>query len=446
MTMKQKLIYPYNRFLDEWNPHLVRYVRNEISSNEDNNSRLMSYCKIVGELQKAGISVNNEAVNNMLAKDPTRITVDKTYAEWFSKWNTAQSALRNASIYIPEMMKNYDQYPKQTRLDILSDWFKACDSQKSNEQTQSLMRNVDITAGIYPLAYRLDPILSEPLDSDPIVGSKFGGVPDFRREYQFKNKDETKLLDIIEKLWPKCGECGEHMNFLAGVDLSDWILPIHFLTANEPTHTDYNTKIENSQIHYYQHSGLGYGDKLGANFWPASRIFFNIFYCDTKHYGSHAHDAMILSEKRVENYEFPDNKILDLEKYKNIISEFVKSKNIKSSIPIQNVEGASLRFDIDAPGDNAKDWMEDVTELFPEIFGKKSPYQFFGRPHSQQDEARYGCQNTSDGINALGLHRMAPIVNWTNENIDVSNQLYGCFKCVGNETNKIYCKNDRSNS
>lgn len=377
-----KLVFSSKRQIDEWNPHIVRYIRDKAPEIHGTYYHLLKKMGDVPEDIKGKIRAT-------LGNDKSDV-LEANFETWIAKWNSAQIILNKAK-----------------------------------------------KLGIYPLAYRLEPTVSEPVDIDPIEGSKFGGVPDFRQNYSFRFSKEKGHLEIISRLWPSCGGCGEYMRFLAGVDLSDWLLPIHYMTANSPDRKLHGLKINDPNIHYFQYSGLGLGKNLCADSWPLFKPFFQIFYCNKPHFDSPAFDSMLYIEHR--NSEC-DEKLLDIEAYRKTISRFVKDNNIKSNIPIQTLEGLALRFDIDLQeGELIKKWMENAIEKHPEVFGNESPYQFFGRPYSQHEQKRYGCQNTS-----LGLHRMAPIVNWTDLDHDFSYQIYGCLICQYPERRQIHCKTDRS--
>jgi len=257
-------------------------------------------------------------------------------------------------------------------------------------------------------------------------------------------KNNTRApLEMISTLWPKCEACGDHMNFLASVDLSNWIIPIHYMTANNPTHTDIGTKLNKSNFKSYQHSGLGNSGEtcMDTEFGLSIRPIYNIFYCDKFHFDTPSFDSILYVEGRHRN---SDDNILDVKTYTELISEFVKSNKIKSSVPIQNLEGLTLKFDLDIPGKEfVDDWIYDIMNKYPKIFGSNSSYQFFGRPKSQQTELRYACQNTYSGLE--GFHRMAPIVNWTDQSQDVTNQIYGCLRCKETEGRRtVHCKTDKS--
>lgn len=364
----RKFAFPHKKNVDEWNPHIVRYIRDKAPK----------------------LPIIHYAYYYLRNPNDKPGALEANLGEWLATWNSAQAILNGKK-----------------------------------------------KLGVYPLAYRLEPTLSEPLDTDPIEGSKFGGVPDFRHEFEFQHPDGKEPLEVISSLWPRCGGCGKNMRFLAGVDLSDWLLPIHLMTANSPTHTCYNSKIRDSEIPLYQHSGLGFGKNLCADFWPLVKPFFQIFYCRDPHFDSPAFDSMLHIEHR---HSEDDEKLLDIETYRKAISQFVADNKIESNIPLQTLDGLTLRFDIDIPGEEyIKDWMKRAEEKHPEVFGGTAPYQFFGHPYSQQTERRYGCQNAF-----LGLHRMAPIVNWTDKDHDFSYQIYGCLRCQGQESSQVYCKTDGS--
>jgi hypothetical protein len=285
--------------------------------------------------------------------------------------------------------------------------------------------------GIYPLAYRLEPKLSEVLELDSLEDSKFGGIPDFRQEYGFKFPKNKTLNQLIKEKWPKCSCCYEPMNFLCGLDMNDWLLTIHNMTST-------NSIGENK----YQNSGLGFDKAVGINSWPSHSIKWNIFYCKEPHFDNPNSDAGIRINHifKSSNLELTSKeKVWSQEEYAQAISKVTIANKITSNIPIQKITGYSLKFDVDIPGTEFyPDWITEETEKYPQIFGKKSKYQFFGQPHSQQMPKRYFCQNSY-----LGVHRMAPIVNWTDQDNDFSYQIYSCLRC-GNESNYAWAKTDGS--
>lgn len=377
--------FPLQTQEDEWNPHIINHVHDKALDME---GTYYGFLKKKGNDPEGG---KGELKLSDLVGDDKSGVLEANFEKGVTLWKSAQTILN---------------------------------------ETQML--------GMFPLAYRLEPILSEPKDRDPIEGSKFGGVPDFRYGSGSSHPNEKKYLEAITRRWPRCGGCGEHMKFLAGVDLSEWLLPLHYMTANSPNHTSSGSKITDRNIHSYQHSGLGFGRDLCAPYWPLMKPFFQIFYCHEPHFDRPVFDSILLIEEKPSEC---DEELLPMGAYKKAISTFVKKNNIESNIPLQTLEGLALRFDIDIPGEEfIAEWMKDVVEKHPEIFGyKEAPYSFFGRPSSQQTEKRYGCQNTF-----LGLHRMAPIVNWTDQDRDFSYQIYGCFRCKGQESEQVYCKTDGS--
>ena len=240
-------------------------------------------------------------------------------------------------------------------------------------------------------------------------------------------------MEVVSNLWPKCGGCNEHMNFLGGVDLSDWLIPIHVMTGGG---MDSGPKVTSLDLKSSQYSGVGFGRTICSDS-SAHRPFFQMFYCNEPHFDSPAFDSMIHAEQR---YEGDKGKVMNVEEYRDVVSQFVKDNGIESNISIRSLEGVALKFDLDIPGeDYGEDWMYDVEEDHPEIFGREGDYQFFGKPESQQGNRRFACQNTYHG-----LHRMGPIVNWTDRDHDFTYQVDGCLKCLGQESNQVYCKTDGS--
>ena len=114
-----------------------------------------------------------------------------------------------------------------------------------------------------------------------------------------------------------------------------------------------------------------------------------------------------------------------------------ESQDAPGAIPIQFVENWELRFDLDCPmrfsGYNPS--IDNVYDLTVEhdLFVHKSPYQFFGRPDSQQQERRY-CDD-------MGL-RMSPIVSWSDSHHDMTRQIYGSPWMTDHKD--MHCRMDNS--
>jgi hypothetical protein len=240
------------------------------------------------------------------------------------------------------------------------------------------------------------------------------------------------------------------MEFLCGVDMAEWLTTIHLLTATTPKDHQ-GMEISGDKVYWTRNSALG-GDKALCldSPWPYFKPFWNIFYCAENHPYNPNLDSLIFLDKRM-NYDYykahlkeesPTERLKRRKRYVTAVSKFMKENKIESRIPIQQVKGYNLRFDLDIPEEKrTPEWAENLTEQYPDIFGIEGHYQFFGRPHSQHDEARFAC------VNGPNLHRMAPIINWTDDEEDVSYQIYACLGCSGSATENVaFAKKDYSNT
>lgn len=295
-------------------------------------------------------------------------------------------------------------------------------------EAQQILRNKGKRKGIFPLAYRLEPVLSDELTLDPVDGNKFGGIPDLRHGYGFIHKKEEGLDKLIARAWPKCSCCHEYMNYLCGLSLGEWTIPIHLLTRRK-------FPKEGGQYEASIRSGLGFDGSVGAehiNF----NWFWNVFYCREPHFDNPNSDSVVLK-----SIKYEESKLFGAEEYKKAVDEFVSANKIESNIPIQTVKGFNLRFDVDIPGVSTYlSWLTDLREdqKHSEIFGRDGDYQFFGEPRSQQTEKRPFCSNSY-----FNQHRFAPIVNWTDQEKDFTYQIDGCLRCTENFA-PVWCKTDGS--
>lgn len=329
----------------------------------------------------------------------------------------------------------------------------------------SIQEKFGCKSGWFPLAYKLYPILSVPVedDKDDLALSKFGGVPDFTYFYDFvvpdeklanKSKRQT-CREALERSWPKCSFCRRCLKYLCQADLTDWLAPIQALTCHTPK--GWHTPISGvGNGHLYQHIS-------------SSQYWFYIFYCDCGNYDSPNQDAHVIiqvdqrdiwnrmTKGLLKDLE-PDCELSEPEKrnkclwswdeYMDETTKFMRENSIHPSepaseedpgaIPIQFIEGWDLRFDLDCPMrfDEYNEVIDGVYEGANEhdLFAHESPYQFFGRPDSQQG----GGQRYFD---EMGM-RMSPIVSWSDSRHDITRQIYGS-PCMTDHQD-VCCRMDNS--
>lgn len=345
-----------------------------------------------------------------------------------------------------------------------------------------------------PLAYRLSPQLSDITDfNQDVLGlPKFGGIPDmswwfsftvdFSVMYQGKQgKHKTQdLKETIKKSWPVCCCCHKPLRFLGQVEISEWARVIHSLTC-----TNYAEK-EYQQNSSYKISGLGSGDKVGLN--SGSDLWWYIFFCDCwENYDVESSSAAIILknkyrpvrnsflQEKLKNSDLSKEEkleceaLLDIvgpdkdkclwpeEEYKAAVESFMEESNIHpetfksdsgmGKIPLQFLEDFHLRFDIDYPNvihDDIYDYLYYGSKMKEEnIFGINGEYQFFGRPHSQQEEPRFMCSYGRE-FNGFNIHRQAPIICWDDSERDMTHQMYGCLRCSHSQTDTVWARMDHS--
>jgi len=421
-------INPARKVEDEWNPHLVRYIRKELPL-------MKPYQRLKETSDRRAASAIGETLKVLGKESPSEKDMEMMVS-YFQSRREPQNLLHK--------IMNEDIEKLNANLKTWQNKWTAA---------QKILNRIE-DKGVYPLAYRLEPQLFEP-SKNGALGSNFGGLPDFREDHNFLYRNHPQIKktpeELIEEKWPRCGECGQYMAFLASVDTIDgWMLAIHKMTANKPTKGTYGEKLDpkSDNYQYYQSSGLGYGNDLCADSWPLFKPTFRIFYCADNHIHSPNSDARVYiqsrenpANRRLFGGDDPIRNFMEREEYWAEMSEFVEKNKIFVEEYVTPIIGFDLKFDVDIPGGDEEyelyEKIDEATEKHPKIFGKESPYQFFGKPYSQQDETRPYCTNSFHG-----LHRMAPILNWTDNEHDFSRQIYGCLRCVNEGV--VYCKTDGS--
>ena len=307
-----------------------------------------------------------------------------------------------------------------------------------------------------PLAYRLN---VRTKDGDDILAhDKIGGLPDLRGEvyrwckweyfeYQHTKKSyskkelkrkfpngEPKIKPIsqgLERMWPKCGCCGRHMQFVGQFRYMDWASAIHILTNRPSNYSSLsafgslsNDDMFNDELHLY-------------------------FYCPCNQWDNMNNDcAIVRQDDRFDKYEEvlaeqqdkPKPKLLYSDaQYKRAVTAFMKRHNVHpdhvdgdwySPMPMQLVDKYQLGFDIDWLGYGRCEVQEAVDEAlgnegscYSSSGWKGSDFTLFGAAYSQQDPKRYFNRHG----HLVGAKRMSPVLHWTDPH-DFSFQLYADFR------------------
>lgn len=343
----------------------------------------------------------------------------------------------------------------------------------------------------FPIAFRLEPVV-EIMKRDNIHVEKFGGIPNLQwffsviectpkkevdkysdacgKNIKHKMKPNFPTVDkFIDKKWPRCKCCNQPMKFIAQLELQDWLIAIHELTLITKTK-------------WSSYSGFGHTYPL-TNLYPFYINKYLFFFCDNGHWDEPNSDALCMIEhirSRVpeewdeslgpkDMYRFhkgmQEQNDAKIEKGKTCGThdsppwtdkEFIvaarkfirkhkllrgnRKYDISTPIVKRKVIGYNIRFDLEADHSKMKydtpesalyDKLNYYNEEYP-LFSSKGDFQLFGAPKSQQTEKRYMCQNSHPIV-----HRMNPLISWNDEEHDLTNQFYGCMKCLWFESNDI---------
>lgn len=325
-----------------------------------------------------------------------------------------------------------------------------------------------------PLAYALYPKLKR-MPVDDLAANKFGGIPDLRRTFwlqqsqrSHRQSQESGTLEryrerIILKRWPRCPCCNTPMKFVAQLDLSDWTLALHTLTARPDP--DYGVP----------QSGLGIAEQYYVH-----RTWWYIYMCTNSHFNTPDSDALLQIERepvQLEEFEgFGSSRssqkpALCDEEYRSLMQRVLASTicdtttvgtevlsecshrlsdpEDRMTIEPQQVTGFELRWHLETeqvmPGsDFSLSWeleekLEEVQEAHQELFLSAEPYQLFGKPRSQQQERRPWAQT---GYSTFGPgRRMSPLLAFNFDNADVTAQIYADML---SGRNRFSCKTDMS--
>jgi hypothetical protein len=310
-----------------------------------------------------------------------------------------------------------------------------------------------------PLAYRLN---VRTKDGDDILAhDKIGGLPDLRGEVyrwckweylEYKHsKDhrskkelkrkfpngEPKIKPIsqgLDRIWPKCGCCGRHMQFVGQFNYMDWASAFHILTNRPTTYSSLSA-----------FGSVSNGDTL------LDEELHLYFYCPCNQWDNCNNDCTIIrQDNRFDKYDEvlaeiqgkPKSKpklLYSDAQYKRAVTAFMKRHKVHSDhvdgdwyspMPMQLVDKYQLGFDVDWLGYGRCEVQEAVNEAtgndgssYSSSGWEGSDFTLFGGAYSQQDPKRYFNRHGHLG----GAKRMSPVLHWTDPH-DFSFQLYTDFR------------------
>lgn len=279
-----------------------------------------------------------------------------------------------------------------------------------------------------PLAYRLD-VKVEGLAEDKLNCNKFGGIPDLRCHYRYATKEPTfsKLFDMY---WPRCGCCHRRMRFLCQLDLTVEVWTIHQLTSQVVD--GWPKPI----------SAFGMTKSISKDELPGTPIKEVMFFCNCNKWSCPSADAFIYQD-----YVFRDKFPFSDEEYMEAARQFMAENEFGDSemgghISLEEVTKFELSFDLDHDWLKSRfDYWEMVKDFREEFRPNRAKYTLFGQAHSQQEPKR-----PFRGGYQRGLYRMSPVINWNDEEHDITRQMYACFRSCGTLTEGVYGKMDNSNT
>lgn len=328
------------------------------------------------------------------------------------------------------------------------------------------------------LIYRLD-LATKDLSGDDINASKIGGLPDLGGtggidKYRIGSTSKFSFPTVdqfVAKNWPHCPVCLRPMRFLAQINIWDWIIVIHQLTAQID-----KGNIKPSWNNWYSGLGDGYSlFKYGVSDLVKKRLM--IWHCASScSPGLHSRVqcqwsndglAAIDEDKRTSELgtsleiasasELPaPGQIVDMfgraypwtiNEYRLAVDRFVKSQTVLQIhlrdrktrflraidhnskedgdypiiIPPKLIADAKIGFDLadrEAPDDP--------------IFNPESDFILFGEGRSQQDPYSPFCPSSY-----YGPHRMAPVIAYDEPGRDLTHQLYSCITCGSDEYGEL---------
>ena len=319
--------------------------------------------------------------------------------------------------------------------------------------------------GHFPLCPFISPIL-EKSKTDDINLNKIGGYADLRRSWLWSHstshmpagsqsrlaelnikgarskltkKEQTEQAELhrkyygegkdwvaaAERVWPRCGTCHTYMDFVAQFDLTDYWAAIHDLTCTTEYHSSY--------------SGIGICNQdklLCMEGYMKLHVYWTFFACPDAqgHFYSPNFDAHVWTEQEmvytdeamgILRKEKPDPEKVDKRKLlaEETIKAFCDKHQIKQR-PVRVIKGLNLGLELDKY-DGFFDYkfenrLDKVLEANPDIFGKTRQYKLFGKPESQQEEARFFGPGNRDSM----PHRLSPVLCWDDDEHDVTHQMY----------------------
>ncbi len=289
-----------------------------------------------------------------------------------------------------------------------------------------------------PLAYNFA-VKTSLTDTDELGGNKFGGIPDFRSELRHVEKIPDKYKNPIEfalyRNWPICGGCQKHMRFVGQMAMPVEEYVIHYLTC------------VNRDGWYAPVSALGpRGNDIGG---IGLSTTLNQFFACPCHPMDGSRDAAILRQPvwlydeltgKSQNKTFRDEDYIAAAKAFMLENGLATDDEMGLNIPLQTIDGFTLGFDLEIWGDSKYDF-SDMFDAFHEEFGwRQTDFILFGVPRSQQTEKR---PFSTFGHN---LFRQSPILNWNDDDHDITRQMYGCFRSSERTFGTVSCRMDNSNT
>lgn len=295
------------------------------------------------------------------------------------------------------------------------------------EAVQRSVASKKLTTKFYPLAYRVDLETEDMAHDNPYTMSKLGGMP---HPLLIKNGKYA-----VERAWPWCPNCLKPMLFLGQLDLTchQWV--IHQLTMYPDPKKEFP----------YPVSGLGWDQDKDL---PHSGRLHQYFYCPCGNFDSPNCDAAV-----IEQYVFKDEEKIAPEAEKQIRDFMEKHKLLEDNdedgmgghISPQRVMTMTVGMDLDTPNEGWRGMKRftsglwDLQSKFGDEFKSNGAFTLWGAPASQQTEKRFHSSHYMFNL------RMAPVINWCDENHDITRQMYGCYRTYRGP-GKMYCRMDNSNT
>lgn len=282
-----------------------------------------------------------------------------------------------------------------------------------------------------PLAYKFD-LKTSPTDTDQLGGNKFGGIPDFRSELRHVEKitDKNPIEFALSRNWPICGGCQKYMRFVGQMAMPVEEYVIHYLTCvSRPGW-------------YCPVSALGpRGNDIGG---IGRSTTLNQYFACPCHPMDGSRDAVILRQPvwlyDEQNKTFRDEDYIAAAKAFMLKNGLATDDEMGLNIPLQTIDGVELGLDLEIWGDSKYDFSDMFCAFHEEFDRCQADFTLFGVPRSQQTEKR---PFSTFGHN---LFRQSPILNWNDDDHDITRQIYGCFRSSERTFGTVSCRMDNSST